>query len=201
MGSLMCNSSWLAYRNLYFQWHMMDGFCCTAWCVVNWSSTRSSTSACRFVHDNRFVYDNRCVTTTSTSITINCNWNTYSSYTRNLSLLSTAAVAAMVTVMAVMTVVTIMATVMTMMTMMATMMTVVATMAATFFVSYLGITTSRIIIIIVSLVLFPTCSFLGFVVGSFFFFLCIVTSIIGCLFLFWCYFAGFGIFCFFLLNG
>merc|ERR1712144_110974 len=178
MGSLMCNSSWLAYRNLYFQWHMMDGFCCTAWCVVNWSSTRSSTSACRFVHDNR------CVTTTSTSITINCNWNTYSSYTRNLSLLSTAAVAAMVTVMAVMTVVTIMATVMTMMTMMATMMTVVATMAATFFVSYLGIATSRIIIIIVSLVLFPTCSFLGFVVGSFFFFIFItfcqdITTITG----------------------
>merc|ERR1711977_642014 len=137
----------------------------------------SSTSACRFVHDNRFVYDNRCVTTTSTSITINCNWNTYSSYTRNLSLLSTAAVAAMVTVMAVMTVVTIMATVMTMMTMM-------ATMAATFFVSYLGITTSHIIIIIVSLVLFPTCSFLGFVVGSFFFFIFItfcqdITTITG----------------------
>merc|ERR1711977_775865 len=128
----------------------------------------SSTSACRFVHDNRFVYDNRCVTTTSTSITINCNWNTYSSYTRNLSLLSTAAVAAMVTVMA----------------MMATMMTVVATMAATFFVSYLGITTSHIIIIIVSLVLFPTCSFLGFVVGSFFFFIFItfcqdITTITG----------------------
>merc|ERR1711977_259690 len=160
MGSLMCNSSWLAYRNLYFQWHMMDGFCCTAWSVVNWSSTRSSTSACRFVHDNRFVYDNRCVTTTSTSITINCNWNTYSSYTRNLSLLSTAAVAAMVTVMAVMTVVTIMATVMTMMTMM-------ATMAATFFVSYLGITTSRIIVIIVSLVLFPTCSFFFFIFITF----------------------------------